>query len=126
MCATLPLYASEAWGICFLQPSGRLPSRIFTRVESYVVPDNAWELDGLAEDGERWAVEVRWRNRRADYSDASRLHARGLDLNARPWLITRSGLTASAAEYVREKGILVSTERELQALAERLGMRFAK
>jgi AAA+ ATPase superfamily predicted ATPase len=116
----------------------RLPGKItlptFTRVEPYVAPDNAWELDGLAEactesgrsDGERWAVEVKWRNDRADYNDVTRFHARALDLNARPWLIAKSGLTPSAAEYAREKGILVSTERELQTLAERLGVHFAK
>jgi predicted transcriptional regulator len=116
----------------------RLPGKIvlptFTRVEPYVAPDNAWELDALAEtctepgrsSGERWAVEVKWRNYRADYSDVTRFHARAFDLNARPWFIAKSGLTPSAADYAREKGILLSTERELQTLAERLGIRFAK
>ena len=75
---------------------------------------------------ERWAVEVKWRNRRADYHDVVRFHAMALDLNARPWFIAKTGLTASAAEYARDKGLLVSTERELQALAERLGVRFGK
>jgi len=38
----------------------------------------------------------------------------------------KTGLTASAAEYACDKGLLVSTERELLALAERLGVRFGK
>jgi len=114
--------------------SGKLILPTFTRVEPYVAPGNAYELDALAEacvepgrsNGERWAVEVKWRNRRADYADVTRFHAKALDLSARPWFIAKTGLTPSAAEYARQKGILVSTERELQALAERLGVRFAK
>ena len=42
------------------------------------------------------------------------------------WFIAKTDLTPSAQICVREKGALVSTERELQALAERLGVRFAK
>ncbi len=122
--------------------SGKLTLPTFTRVEPYVAPDNAWELDGLAEactepfdtdqdrpgrsDGERWAVEVKWRNSRADYTDVTHFHVKALDLKARPWFIAKTGLTSSAEEYAREKGILVSTERELQLLAERLGVRFGK
>jgi len=122
--------------------SGKLTLPTFTRVEPYVAPGNAYELDALAEtrtepgqkartepsrgDGERWAVEVKWRNRRADYTDVTGFHAKALDLNARPWFIAKAGLTSSAEEYAREKGILMSTERELQRLAERLGVRFGK
>jgi len=106
----------------------------FGRVEPYVAPGNAYELDALAEactepgqsNGERWAVEVKWRNRRARYNDLTALYTRALDLNARPWFITRTGLTPAAEKYAQEKGILVSTERDLQALAERLGVRFGK
>lgn len=106
--------------------SGELTLPTFTRVEPYVAPDNAWELDALAENDERWAVEVKWRNRRATYTDVRDFHAKALHLNAQPWLITKTGLTRSAAEYARQQGILVSTESELERLAERLGVRFGK
>lgn len=114
--------------------TGKITLPTFNRVEPYVAPGNAYELDALAEvrtepgrsSGECWAVEVKWRNYRADYTDVAHFHAKALDLNARPWFIAKTGLTPSAEEYTREKGILVSTERELQALAERLGVRFAK
>ena len=106
--------------------SGKLALPTFTRVEPYVAADNAYELDALTEGDERWAVEIKWRNRRADYSDVSSFHAQALDLNARPWFIAKTGLTLAAEEYAREKGVLISTERELQALAERLGVRFGK
>ncbi len=106
--------------------SGELTLPRFRRVEPFTAPGNAYELDALAENSERWAVEVKWRTRRADYTDVARLHAKALDLNARPWFIAKTGLTPSAAEYVRAKGILVSTEQELQILAERLGVRFGR
>jgi hypothetical protein len=106
--------------------SGRLTLPTFTHVEPYVAPNNAYELDGLAEGDERWAVEVKWRSRRADYNDLTAFHAKALDTTARPWFIARAGLTPSAEEYAQTNGILVSTERELQALAERLGIRFGK
>jgi AAA+ ATPase superfamily predicted ATPase len=122
--------------------SGKITLPTFTRVEPYIAPDNAYELDALAEacpeagrracveagrsSDERWAVEVKWRNRRADYNDLAGFHAKALDLDARPWFIAKTGLTSSAQTCAREKNILVSTERELQALAERLGVRFAK
>ncbi len=102
----------------------------FTRVEPVSAADSSWEVDALAEtegdEGVRWAVEVKWRNRQADYHDIVRLYSLTLDLHARGWFIAKTGLTAAAAEYAREKGILVSTERDLQALAERLGVRFGK
>lgn len=106
--------------------AGELTLPTFSRVEPYVAADNTWELDALAKNDERWAVEVKWRNRRASYTDVTRIHSKALELNARSWLIAKTGLTPSAAEYARQHGILVSTERELQALAERLGVRFAK
>ena len=106
--------------------SGGLALPTFIRVEPYVAPDNAYELDALAEGDERWAVEVKWRSRRADYNDLTAFHVKALDMAARPWFIARTGLTPSAEEYAQTGGILVSTERELQALAERLGIRFGK
>jgi hypothetical protein len=109
---------------------GQLTLPTFTRVEPVSAADSSWEIDALAEAeadvAERWTVEVKWRNRRADYHDIVRFYARAQDLNARPWFIAKTGLTASVAEYARDKGVLVSTERELQVLAERLGVRFGK
>jgi len=122
----LRAFAGQTVDAALFGHSGRLTLPTFSRVKPYVAPDNAWELDALAEDTECWAVEVKWRNRRADYTDVTRFHAKALELNAKPWFIAKIGLTPSAEKYAREKGILISTERELQALAERLGVRFGK
>ncbi len=106
----------------------------FSRVEPYIAPGNAWELDALAEtapgpgqaSGERWAVEVKWCNSRADRGDVTAFHNKAVSLNARPWFVAKMGLNQSGMEYARQNGILVSTEQDLQALSERLGVRFGK
>lgn len=122
----LRAFAGQAIDGALFGLSGKLTLPTFTRVEPYVAPGNAWEIDALAEDGETWAVEIKWRNRRADHTEVTRFHTKALDLNARPWFIAKTGLTSSAEDYAREKGILVSMEKELQLLAEQLGMRFGK
>jgi len=123
-------FAGQAVDGALFGQMGQLTLPTFTRVEPVSAADSSWEIDALADAeadaAERWAVEVKWRNRRADYHDIVRFHARAQDLNARPWFIAKTGLTASATEYARDKGLLVSTERELQVLAERLGVRFGK
>jgi hypothetical protein len=107
---------------------------ILSSIKRKLIRAQVWSVDALAEaaaapdraPGERWVVEVKWRNRRADYHDVAHFRSTALDLNARPWFIAKTGLTPAAAEYAREQGILVSTERDLQLLAERLGVRFSK
>ncbi|MDH7487832.1 MAG: hypothetical protein QHJ81_16355 [Anaerolineae bacterium] len=67
----------------------------------------------------RWAVEVKWRNRRADSNDLARFYSKALDLSAHPWFIAKTGCTPSGQAYAQEKGILVSSEQEVQALADK-------
>lgn len=126
----LRAFAGQSVDAALFGGTGQLILPAFTHVEPAAAADSAWEVDAVAktdgDDPARWAVEVKWRNRRADYHDIVQLHAIASDLNCRPWFIAKTGLTASAAEYARHQGILVSTERELQALAERLGVRFGK
>jgi len=42
------------------------------------------------------------------------------------WFIARAGFREAALRFGRQKDILLSSEQDLQALAERLGVRFAK
>ncbi len=114
--------------------SGQMTLPAFAKVEPIAADDSSWEIDALAEPAaddrggniEPWAVEVKWRNRRIDYHDVVRLVATASDLKARPWLIAKNGLTPSATDFARQNGVLVSTEREVQMIAERLGVRFGK
>ena len=42
------------------------------------------------------------------------------------WMVSRGGFRASALEYAADEGILVSGARNVQDLAELLGVRFGK
>jgi AAA+ ATPase superfamily predicted ATPase len=95
----------------------------FERVESYLSEDGQTQLDALSEtaQGEKWIVEVKWRNRRVGAKEVERLSnlARGLD--AQGWLISRSGFTNDALKHARKIQVLLTDReglRELRRLIE--------
>ncbi len=96
----------------------RLPT--FRRVASYRSPDGQIEVDALAENGERWAVEVKWRSKAAGKKELAALLEKAQSLSARPWFISRSGFTPAARAYAAEHGILLSTRADLEKLRRRL------
>lgn len=55
----------------------------FTRIEPYRSPDGQTEIDALAENGERWAVEVKWRQKWVGRSELEQLLSAVTDLSAR-------------------------------------------
>jgi hypothetical protein len=100
----------------------------FTSVTPYQSPEI--ELDALAENNELWVVEVKWRNEPASRKEVEtfRKKADTVLQNRRPrlWFVSKAGFRESAMRFAREKGILFSSQTDLQALAERVGMRFDK
>ena len=100
----------------------RLPA--FVRVAPYRSPDGQIEVDALAEactesgrsDGERWAVEVKWRGKAAGEKELAALLKKAQGLTARPWFISRSGFTPAARAYASDHGILISTRADLEKL----------
>jgi hypothetical protein len=95
--------------------TARLPA--FDRVAPYRSADGRVEVDALAEDGERWAVEIKWRGRLAGLQEVQKLARVARSLSARAWFISRAGFTPEAQEYARREGMMVSTRREIEALA---------
>ena len=93
----------------------RLP--MFDQVAPYRSADGQVEVDALAEDGERWAVEIKWRGRLAGLQEVQKLVRVARSLSARAWFISRAGFTPEAQEYARREGIMVSSRREIEALA---------
>jgi hypothetical protein len=93
----------------------------FARVESYRSADGQVELDGLAEadDGTRWAVEVKWRGKAVGRKEVELLAQRAATLGAVPWMISRSGFTPQARRFAASRQMLLSGEEEL-ALLEKL------
>ena len=93
----------------------------FARVEGYRSADGQVELDGLAEadDGTRWAVEVKWRGKAVGRKEVELLAQRATTLGAVPWMISRSGFTLQARRFAASRQMLLSGEEEL-ALLEKL------
>ncbi len=96
----------------------RLPT--FHRVAPYRSPDGQIEVDALAEDGEQWAVELKWRGKAAGKKELAALLRKAQALSARPWFISRSGFTPAARAYAAEHDILISTRADLEKLEKHL------
>lgn len=94
-----------------------VPVPAFTRIEPYGAPDGQMEIDALAENGERWAVEVKWRQKRVGRSELEKLLVAATSLGARAWCVSQAGFTADALAFAAEKAILTSTAEDLAALA---------
>ncbi|MBK7202455.1 restriction endonuclease [Candidatus Amarolinea dominans] len=94
----------------------RLPA--FTRIEPYRSPDGQTEIDALAENSERWAVEVKWRQKRVGRSELEQLLAAAAGLNARAWCVSQAGFTPDALTFAANNAILLSNAADLAALAK--------
>ena len=97
----------------------------FVRVEPYRSPDGQIQVDALAEtseaeNGERWAVEVKWRGKAVGKKELAALLQKARSLNARPWCVSRSGFTPAAREYATAHSILISTRVALEELERQL------
>lgn len=94
----------------------RLPE--FQRVAPYLSPDGQVQVDSLAENDERWAVEVKWRGRLSGKKELEKLAVNANVLAAKPWFISKSGFTPEAVEFARQNGIMFSTQTDLETLAK--------
>ena len=93
----------------------RLPT--FDRVAPYRSADGQVEVDALAEDGERWAVEIKWRGRLSGKKELEKLAANARSLTAKPWFISKLGFTQEALEFARHNNMMFSSQADLEALA---------
>jgi len=88
----------------------------FVRVAPYRSPDGQVEVDALAENDERWAVEIKWRGKATGEKELAALMQKARGLGARAWFISRSGFTPAARAYAAEHGILISSRSDLERL----------
>ena len=102
----------------YLGQTDPIPVPAFTRIEPYRSPDGQTEIDALAENGERWAVEVKWRQKRVGRSELEQLVTAAAGLQARPWCVSQAGFTPDALTFAAENGILISNAEDLAALAK--------
>jgi len=104
-------------GACLGQ-AAPIPVPAFTRIEPYRSPDGQTEIDALAENGERWAVEVKWRQKRVGRSELEQLLTAATSLSARAWCVSQAGFTPDALTFAAENNVLISNVEDLAALAK--------
>jgi hypothetical protein len=97
----------------------KLPT--FERVTPYLSPDGQVQVDSLAENHERWAVEIKWRGRLSGKKELERLAANALSLSAKPWFISKLGFTQEALAFARHSSIMLSSQADLEVLAKLVG-----
>lgn len=97
--------------------SGRIKLPAFERVTPYLSKDGQVQVDSLAENHERWAVEIKWRGRLSGKKELEKLNANAHGLAARPWFISKFGFTQEAIEFARQSGMMFSSQAELESLA---------
>jgi len=97
---------------------------VFERVAPYLSPDGqamffiAVQVDSLAENHERWAVEIKWRGRLSGKKELEKLAANARSLSAKPWFISKLGFTQEALEYAHQNNIMHSNQSDLETLAK--------
>jgi hypothetical protein len=97
---------------------GRVVLPHFERVEPYISEDGRVQADALGEtaQGEKWIVEVKWRNKRVGTKEVERLSDLAGELHARGWFISRSGFTDDARLYAGNSQIFLSDRSGLLEL----------
>ncbi len=90
----------------------------FTKVGEYLSPDGQVELDALAEttDRQKWAVEVKWRNKRAGLKELENLYKKARAQTGQAWFVSKAGFSAEALTYARRHKMFVSDAEAVDAL----------
>jgi len=91
---------------------------IFERVTPYISPNGQVWVDSLAENHERWAVEIKRRGRLSGRKELEKLAANARSLSAKPWFISKMGFTQEAMEFARHNGMMLSSQADLETLAK--------
>ena len=92
----------------------------FHQVSSYESADRQIELDALAEGDETWAVEIKWQRSQIGPFEINKLADRAQALGARAWYIGKAGFLDEGVQVASERGVLLSSARELEELSRLL------
>jgi hypothetical protein len=114
-------FAGQTIDGALLGVSGELRLPTFRQVAPFRSPDGQIEIDALAENraenGVRWALEIKWRQKAAGLTEVRNLLRKAMTVDAQPWLISRSGFTPQALALARKSGVMVSTREDIETLA---------
>lgn len=92
----------------------------FKRVERYISKDGKTEIDILATNKVKWAVEVKWKRKAAGIKEVAAFFAKASSLTSRYWYISKSGFTEEAKIFASKKGLFLSSERDINILSNEL------
>lgn len=95
---------------------GRLKLPAFKKIERYISKDGKTEIDILATNKVKWAVEIKWKRKAAGFKEVDAFFRKAFSLVDRLWFISKSGFTEEARAFASEKGMLLSAERDLETL----------
>lgn len=98
----------------------------FKIVQSCQSIENKREIDHVAENGEKWAVEFKWKNKTSGVPKLRKFYLNTKGLADKLWFISKSGFSFSATDFAKKNQIMLSDRASIEAIAERVGMRFVK
>ncbi len=96
----------------------RLPK--FKKIEKYMSEDGKTEIDILAENKIKWAVEIKWKTKAAGAKELASFYKKASRLADRLWYVSRAGFTEEAKAAAGDKGIFFSTEKDINILKNKL------
>jgi len=99
---------------------GRITLPHFKKIEKYVSEDGETEIDILAENKTKWAVEIKWKTKAAGAKEIASFFKKASPLADRCWYISKAGFTEEAKVLATKKGILFSTEKEIHVLGSKV------
>lgn len=101
-----------------IQTALKLPK--FGKLDKFVSADGKTEIDILAENKQKWAVEIKWKTKAVGVKELALFLKKASSLAEKLWYISRSGFTEEAATLALQKRMLLSSEKDLEALVKAL------
>lgn len=92
----------------------------FRKIKRFMSDDGKTEIDILAENKEKWAVEIKWKTKAAGAKEIESFFKKASPLAERCWYISKAGFTEEAKTMASKKGILLSNERDVNVLRREL------
>ena len=100
--------------------AGEVVLPCFNSVEPYKSSDGKTEIDAIGAGDSAWAVEVKWKGKSAGRKELEVFTGKTNGMSVKFWYVAKRGFTAEARKYAADVGIMLSSEAELQQLAELL------
>lgn len=105
----------EIEGVVFgIKGAIKLPK--FKKIGQYISKDGKTEIDILATNRVKWAVEIKWKGKAAGIKEVEAFFKKAFSLADRYWYIAKAGFTEEAKRFASEKGLLLSSERDINIL----------